>query len=184
MLASASPRRAEILSSLGIPHRVVPSSADETLLPGEPPSAAALRLAEQKAASVAEAWPGAIVLGADTLVVLESEIFGKPSDDRDARRMLRALSGRTHQVVTGMCLIGPFGKSARSRTSDVTFASLSDEEIDWYVATGEPADKAGAYAVQGLGARFVTEIRGSFSNIVGLPARDLYELLLGAGLKL
>jgi septum formation protein len=184
VLASASPRRAGILESLGIPHRVVPSSVDERLAADEPPIAAALRLAEEKAAAVASTCPDATVLGADTLVVLGSRIFGKPSDRGDAGRMLRELSGTTHQVVTGVCLIWPAGKASRAGTSDVTFAPMTDEEIDWYVATGEPADKAGAYAVQGLGARFITGIRGSFSNVVGLPAREVYELLRDAGMRL
>ena len=178
ILASASPRRAEILASLGIPFDVDPAHVDETPLPGEAPDDMAARLASAKAAAVAARRPGAWILGADTAVVLEDGMLGKPADDADAARMLGLLSGREHRVVTGICLLRD---ASPGRTevewSAVRFAPLSAEEIAWYVATGEPRDKAGAYAVQGMGARFIERVEGSFTNVMGLPARSVYRLL-------
>jgi septum formation protein len=157
---------------------VDPAHVDETPLPGEAPAATAERLASAKAATVAAHRPGAWVLGADTLVVLDDHTLGKPADDAEAARMLGVLSGREHRVVTGLCLLRD---AAPGRTevqwSAVRFAPLSAEEIAWYVATGEPRGKAGAYAVQGLGARFIERIEGSFTNVMGLPARAVYRLL-------
>lgn len=181
MLASASPRRAEILSSLGIAFDVVASGADEELTPEESAEPAAVRLARAKAQQVFASAAGANVLAADTLVYGRGEIFGKPRDDADAARMLESLSGRLHSVTTAVCLLTPDRLLERSCVSQVRFARLSPQEIRWYVESGEPRDKAGAYAVQGLGARFILEIRGSYSNVVGLPARELYEMLLEAG---
>jgi septum formation protein len=178
VLASASPRRAEILRSLGIPFIVVPADIPEDLRPGETAEAAARRLAAEKAARVSERRPDAWVLAADTLVVLEEAVLGKPADDADAGAMLRRLSGRVHRVVTGVHLRrGEAPGTGLAEVSRVRFAPMSDAEIRWYVATGEPRDKAGAYGVQGLGARFVEEIRGSFTNVMGLPARTVYRLL-------
>jgi septum formation protein len=181
VLASASPRRAEILSALGIPFEVVPSAVAEILQPGEDGVSAASRLAREKARDVGRAV-SAPVLAADTLVFLGSEILGKPADAADARRMLALLSGKTHSVVTGVALLFEGVLREENAISRVRFAGLSPEEIDWYAATGEPMDKAGAYAVQGAGARFVESIEGSPSNVIGLPARAVYALLRQAGL--
>ena len=181
VLASASPRRAEILAALGIPFEVEPSRVEETLRPGEDAVSAASRLAREKARGVARPG-GAPVLGADTLVFLGSAILGKPSDEIDARRMLSLLSGRTHSVVTGVALLSGGVLFEESVISRVRFAALSDEEIAWYAGSGEPRDKAGAYAVQGSGARFVESVEGSASNVIGLPARAVYVLLRQAGL--
>ena len=151
---------------------------DETPFPGEAPATTAARLASAKASTVAERRPGHWILAADTLVVLEDRTLGKPADDAEAARMLGLLSGQEHRVVTGICLLrdAPPGR-AEVEWSAVRFAPLSAEEIAWYVATGEPRDKAGAYAVQGLGARFIQRIEGSFTNVMGLPARAVYRLL-------
>jgi septum formation protein len=177
VLASASPRRAEILRSLGIPFRVLPADVAEDVLPGETAEAAASRLAEEKARHVAAREPGAWVLGADTLVFLDGLVLGKPLDVEDARVMLRRLAGREHRVVTALHLTRGVGHAEVSR---VRFSPMDEEEIAWYAATGEPADKAGAYGVQGLGARFIAEIHGSFTNVMGLPARAAYRLLRDA----
>jgi septum formation protein len=181
VLASASPRRAEILRSLGIPFTVAPTDISEELLPGETAEAAAGRLAAEKAALAAARRPDAWVLAADTLVFLDGATLGKPRDDEEAAAMLRRLAGREHGVATGVHLrrAGDPGRGVLE-TSRVRFAPMSEDEIRWYVATGEPRDKAGAYGVQGLGARFIAEIRGSFTNVMGLPARAVYELLRSA----
>ncbi len=178
VLASASPRRAEILRSLAIPFATRPVDIPEEPLPGETAEAAAARLAAEKAAFAARRDPDAWILAADTLVFLDGAILGKPRDDADAASMLRRLSGREHGVVTAVHLRrgGAPGQGV-SESSRVRFAPLDEEEIAWYVATGEPHDKAGAYGVQGLGARFIAEIHGSFTNVMGLPARAVYRLL-------
>jgi septum formation protein len=168
---------------MGIRFDVVPSKTSEDLAPEETAQAAALRLARAKAQQVFGHSEGGNVLAADTLVYGREEIFGKPTDDAEAARMLESLSGRLHYVTTAVCLLTPDRLLERASVSQVRFARLSPEEIHWYVASGEPRDKAGAYAVQGLGARFITEIRGSYSNVVGLPAREVYEMLLEAGLS-
>lgn len=178
VLASSSPRRAEILTSLGIPFDVEPADIDEAPLAGEAADATAARLAAAKAAAVAVRRAGALILAADTLVVLDGAVLGKPAGDPDAARMLSLLSGREHRVVTGICLRPGDGPGTTlTEWSRVRFAPLTADEIDWYVATGEPRDKAGAYAVQGLGARFIEGIEGSFTNVMGLPARAVYRLL-------
>jgi len=183
VLASASPRRALILRALGVRFRVVVSGADETIGPGEEAGAAAERLARLKAAAVAGSEPPPI-LGADTVVVCAGRMLGKPDSPEDARRMLRLLSGRTHEVVTGLCLVAPQGtRSAIERTA-VTFGPMSPEEIDWYVAGGEPMDKAGGYHVDGKGALFVSSVTGSPSNVAGLPVRLFLSLAREAGLDL
>ncbi len=181
ILASASPRRADILRSLGIPFTVAATDVPEDLLPGETAEAAARRLAAAKAARAAGRAPESWVLAADTLVSLDGATLEKPRDDTDAAAMLRRLAGREHGVVTAVHLRrgGDAGVGV-AEISRVRFAPMSDAEIAWYVATGEPRDKAGAYGVQGLGARFIAEIRGSFTNVMGLPARAVYELLRGA----
>lgn len=168
VLASASPRRAHILTALGVPHRVTVSQVAEDLRPGEAPAAAAERLGRAKASAVA-AREDLPVLGADTIVVSADAILGKPASEADAAAMLRRLSGRTHEVITGVCLIARGQARCGVETTRVTFAELSDAEIAWYVATGEPRDKAGAYHVDGRGALFITRIDGSPSNVAGLP---------------
>ena len=183
MLASASPRRARILRALGVDFRVVVSGADERLEPDEDAGAAAERLARLKATSVARVEPPPI-LGADTVVVCDGRILGKPASRDDARQMLRLLSGRTHEVVTGLCMISPQGTRSGVERTAVTFAPLSDHEIDWYVATGEPMDKAGGYHVDGRGALFVSSVAGSPSNVAGLPVRLFLSLAREAGLDL
>jgi len=183
VLASASPRRALILRALGVSFRVVVSGADESLVPGEEAAAAAERLARLKASVVARAEP-LPVLGADTLVVGEGQILGKPASAEEARQMLRLLSGRTHEVVTGLCLVARGSAFSGVERTSVTFASMSEAEIDWYVATGEPMDKAGAYHVDGRGGLFVSSVSGSPSNVAGLPVRLFLRLARDADLDL
>lgn len=182
VLASASPRRQEFLRRLGLVFHGVPAEVDEGLLPGEPAPEAARRLAGQKARAVAMAWPGAAVLAADTLVVLDQHILGKPLDREDARRMLGLLSGAEHQVVTGYCLLWQGREDCGQAVSRVRFRALSPAEIAAYVASGEPLGKAGAYAVQGLGAALVDQVGGSYTNVVGLPLAEVVELLLRRGI--
>ncbi len=183
ILASASPRRARILRELGVSFRVVVSDVDESLSPGEDGAEAAERLARAKAQAVArrEALP---VLAADTVVLCSGDVLGKPANGEEARAMLRRLAARTHEVVTGLCLVvDGFVRSTRE-TTEVRFAALSDEEIDWYVATGEPLDKAGAYHIDGRGGLFIEGVRGSPSNVAGLPLRSLFNLARQAGIDL
>ena len=162
--------------------KVRPVDLDESPLPGEAPGDYVLRLASEKAAARVE--PGELVLAADTTVVVDGEILGKPRDDGDARRMLRLLAGREHSVLTGIALHGSSGKAAEVDETLVRFAPLSEAEIDWYVATGEPRDKAGAYAIQGLGSLFVEGVEGSYSNVVGLPVPRMYRLFARLGYDL
>jgi septum formation protein len=182
ILASGSPRRIEILSSLGISFTVDPPSVEESLLPGEAARTAVSRLAAEKATDVGARHPGGWVLAADTLVFFpDGAILGKPRDDADAARMLREIAGKEHGVVTAVRLLrSPGTGSEMVEESRVRMAPLSEEEIRWYVATGEPRDKAGAYAVQGKGAQFIEGIAGSYSNVMGLPARAVYCLLRDA----
>jgi septum formation protein len=180
-LASTSPRRAEILRAVGWPFQVRAPDIDETRAPDEDPVHYVKRLARMKAAAVAAPQNESLVLGADTVVVVEGEILGQPLDDQDARRMLQLLRGKWHEVLTGVSLVraGTDGCSiVDHESSRVRFAAMSDEEIEWYVSTGEPTGKAGAYAVQGRGALFIKEIQGDYFNIVGLPIRLVYELSL------
>jgi septum formation protein len=182
VLASSSPRRAEILTALGIPFAIVPADVVEEIAPGESAERAASRLAADKAARVAALRPDSWILAADTLVLREGRILGKPRDDADAARMLRFLAGQEHCVVTAVRLTrGREPGREVVETTAVRIAPLSDEEILWYVATGEPRDKAGAYAVQGLGARFIESVAGSYTNVMGLPARAVYLLLRESG---
>ena len=179
VLASASPRRRELLAALGVPFAVAVMAVDETLLPGEPPEVAAERLARLKAGAACGRGGDALVLGADTVVAVGAETLGKPADEADARRMLRLLGGKWHEVLTGVALVRAETKEvlvAHERTR-VRFAAMTDTEIDRYVATGEPADKAGAYAVQGRAALFIEEIEGDYWNVVGLPVRLVYKLM-------
>ena len=177
VLASASPRRAELLRAAGIAFVVRPADVDETLHDGEAPENYVVRVASAKARAIHARMPDATVLGADTTVVVDHHILGKPADADDARRMLRLLSGRPHEVVTGVAVVAASRPVAtRVATTTVEFAALTDAEIDWYVESGEPMDKAGAYAIQGLASRFVTRIVGSYSNVVGLPVALVYEM--------
>jgi septum formation protein len=180
ILASASPRRADLLSAAGFAFTVRPVDVDEQPLEAESPRDYVLRLACAKAAAAAaapDATPDEVVLAADTSVVIDSEILGKPRDDGDARRMLALLSGREHEVLTGVALRREGREVSALACSRVHFLPLTTEEITWYVASGEPRDKAGAYAVQGLASRFVAEIHGSYANVVGLPVALVYKLL-------
>jgi len=178
ILASGSPRRAEILDAVGWPFEVVTSGIDETQKPGEDPNAYVQRLAFEKATAVATRHEAGLILAADTTVVVEDQLLGQPEDDRDAQRMLKLLSGKWHEVLTGVALkrIGSETKVG-SETTRVRFAELSESEIDWYVSTGEPRGKAGAYAIQGRAALFVEEVSGDYFNIVGLPIRLVYEMI-------
>lgn len=164
----------------------MPSEVDETMDPEETPAGYVRRVAQQKAEAVMPRAQGRVVLGADTVVLVDSHVLGKPADEEAARGMLRLLSGREHVVMTAVCLINPSAESDRTQTrvtrTVVAFAALSDAEINWYATSGEPLDKAGAYAVQGLASRFVTRIDGSYSNVVGLPVADVYALCTQAGL--
>jgi septum formation protein len=176
VLASRSPRRAELLTAAGIAFTVRAADIDETLRPGEGARDYVLRLAEEKASAVQRDEPE-IVLAADTTVVVDSEIMGKPADQADAARMLAALSGRKHEVITGICLQGAGRNVLDIAVTIVWFSPLSDAEIRCYVASGEPMDKAGAYGIQGLASRFIERIEGSYSNVVGLPVGLVYRRL-------
>lgn len=183
VLASGSPRRRELLARLGVEFEVRPTETDEQPLPGEAPAALARRLALAKARAAAR--PGEIALGADTDVALDGEIFGKPRDAAEARRMLRRLAGRAHQVWSGVALVegGAEGREAVEVVrSDVRFRELSDDEIAAYAASGEPLDRAGAYAIQGGAAPFVAELAGELDNVVGLPLAATARLLARFGL--
>jgi septum formation protein len=201
VLASASPRRQELLRNARISFVVQPAEVDETPLPGESARECAERLAREKALAVWRMRPQDLVLGADTVVAVDETILGKPGDDADAARMLRLLSGRVHQVITGVCLVTPVGVgqlalagqglpgTQRSpadagndlrtawETTLVTMSDISDDEIRAYVETGEPMDKAGAYAIQGMASRWIPRIEGDYSNVVGLPVALVYRML-------
>ena len=169
ILASASPRRQELLARGGYAFDVVPPHVDEQRHPDEAPSDYVRRLALEKTASVALGHPGRVVLGADTTVVIEGRVLGKPSDHEDAAGMLRALSGRAHEVLTGVAVRLAERSVSEVENTTVTLAPLDEATIAWYVGTGEPLDKAGGYGVQGIASRFVTRVDGSYSNVVGLP---------------
>ncbi len=179
VLASASPRRAEILRRAGIPCRVRPAQIDEGLRRRETPEQHVGRLARAKAEAVRR--PGETVLGADTVVVIGKTILGKPRDARHAARMLRLLSGRSHRVLTGVCLLFEGGVLEDVASTRVWFRPLRRAELAAYVASGEPFDKAGAYAIQGLASKFVERIEGCYFNVMGLPVALVYELLRGKG---
>lgn len=181
ILASASPRRSELLESAGIAFTVIPGNIDETPYHGEEPVAHVLRLAEGKAREVASRAEGRFFIGADTIVLCDSEIMGKPVDDKDASRMLQRLSGRVHQVITGFSILDLLSGEAVTEavTTDVKFKTLTLDEISEYVATGCPLDKAGAYAIQGGAAYMVERIDGSYTNVVGLPLCEVVTALKG-----
>jgi septum formation protein len=184
VLASASPRRQELLRNAGIPFEVQPTQIAEDPLPGEGAKECAERLAREKALASARQRPQDYVLGADTVVVVDNVILGKPADRGDAARMLRMLSGREHQVITGVCLVVRGEWSVASETTGVTMAEISEEEIADYVANGEPMDKAGAYAIQGIASRWIPRIEGDYSNVVGLPVALVWRMLRGAGFSI
>lgn len=180
ILASQSPRRIELMREAGFDTRVIPANIDETALPDEGPFDLVERLARAKAAAVAKehAKEGEPVVAADTIVALDGELLGKPADEADARRMLHALSGKTHQVATGVCIVRDGSAESFVDITDVTFYELSYDEIDAYVATGEPMDKAGAYGIQGRHGRMLIEkIDGDFYNVVGLPIAKVVRAL-------
>lgn len=178
LLASTSPRRAEILLTVGWPFTTTVVNIDESRTADEAAPGYVERLARDKAEAAATHQPSQLVLGADTVVVVDKGILGKPRDEDDARRMLRLLSGRQHEVLTGIALVN--GSTSRAvvahETTQVVFAAMSEDEIRWYVETGEPMDKAGAYAIQGRGSRFIEGIEGDYYNVMGLPVRLLYTL--------
>lgn len=181
ILASASPRRQQLLREAGIAFESSPSHIAEARHAGEAPVAYACRLAREKAEAVAQRFPGRYVLGADTIVVVDNDVLEKPADGEDATRMLRLLSGRRHQVITAVSLVDPSGRSeTRSSTTNVYFRQISDKEILSYVNSGEPMDKAGAYAIQGGAGAWVKRIEGEYSNVVGLPLSLVTELLRAA----
>lgn len=169
ILASASPRRKELLTTAGVEFEVLVSDADETIPDGTLPADAAMLTAEKKALAVAEKCEDALVIGADTIVVLDGKILGKPKDEADAKAMLRFLSGKEHKVITGVCLTDGVKTNKFAQVSKVRFYDLTDEEIAAYVATKEPMDKAGSYGIQGKGCVLVESIEGDYFNIVGLP---------------
>ena len=179
VLASASPRRTELMALAGIEFTVVPADICENVLPGEVPADHVMRLSREKADAVAATHDGRFFIGADTVVVLDGAILGKPTDGADALRMLSGLSGRNHEVITGFTV---FDKTndihiSRSVSTEVTFQKLEEREIAAYIATGCPMDKAGAYAIQGGAVHFVRSISGSYTNVIGLPMTELYEAL-------
>jgi len=178
VLASESPRRREIMTAVGWPFEVRTPDVDESVRPGEDPVAYVQRLAQEKALAVTKQIETGLVLAADTTVVIEREILGKPEDDEDAKRMLRLLNGKWHEVLTGVSLVRVNGPTVTSfERTRVRFAAMTDQEIDWYVSLGEPLGKAGAYGIQGPAALFIKEIEGDYLNIIGLPVRLVYELL-------
>lgn len=192
ILASASPRRRELLTAAGIAFTARSTDIPEIPNPGEEPRAYAERLAREKASVIAAAHPEDAVLGADTIVVVDGLVLEKPVDALDAKRMLRLLSGRTHEVITAVCVIAPKQASerdpseensasvksdVRSESTQVTFSPLSEREIAYYVSTGEPMDKAGAYGIQGIASRWIPRVEGDYSNVVGLPIALVYRML-------
>ena len=185
ILASASPRRQELLRNAGIAFHVHASDVEEGCRNGESTTNCALRLAQEKAVSVSRSFRHDVVLGADTLVVVDGMMLGKPTAAPEAAQMLRLLSGRSHEVVTGVCLVGPLNEEraadrvvkTASESTRVSMTELSEQDIADYVATGEPMDKAGAYAIQGIAARWIPRIEGDYSNVVGLPVALVWKML-------
>lgn len=180
ILASQSPRRRYLLERAGLRFKVIPSDLDEGSIPVAPPEEYVRRLATAKAADIARRHPNSWVIGADTVVVVDNRLLGKPASMREARAMLRRLSGRMHYVLTGVCICRLADQRFFADTvkTDVLFKDLTDAEIDWYIRTGEPFDKAGAYAIQGIGTFLVRRINGSYTNVVGLPVCEVIEFLI------
>jgi len=183
-LASSSPRRQEILTALGLEFRVHPVDVDERRLPEENPEDMVLRLATAKAQAARVDGSGAVVLGADTAVVAGTDILGKPGNADEALQTLARLSGRTHRVLTGVSVIGPRGAGTALSETEVTFRTIAADEARAYWQSGEPRDKAGAYAIQGLGGAFVSRIEGSYTGVVGLPVFETLCLLRDAGIDI
>lgn len=181
ILASASPRRKQLLEQAGYAFEIVVSDADESLPAGITPEKAVRLNAARKAQAVAETNPGAVVLGCDTVVAIDGEILGKPQDEAEAKAMLRRLSGNTHTVYSGVCITDGTTETVFAVATDVTFYALSERTIDAYAATKEPMDKAGAYGIQGLGCVLVKEISGDYSNVVGLPLSESARALAAFG---
>jgi septum formation protein len=177
ILASASPRRAELLRNAGISFIVEPAHVPEQPMADERPLEYAKRLARDKARAVATRHPDNVVLGADTIVMVDEHLLEKPRDGVDAARMLQLLSGREHEVITGVCVVAPGFEQTEAETTEVRFGSLSETEIASYIVTGEPMDKAGAYAIQGIASRWVERIDGCYFNVVGLPVPRVYRMM-------
>ena len=182
MLASGSPRRKELLGLCCPDFRVEVSGADEHITETLPPEQLVARLAEKKASEVASRFPEAAVIGSDTVVELDGEILGKPHSREEAVSMLRRLSGREHRVHTAVQILSPAGSRSLVSTAEVHFAPMTDREIEWYVSTGEPMDKAGAYGIQGYACRYITGIRGDYYTVMGLPVQMLYRALCDLGI--
>jgi septum formation protein len=184
ILASKSPRRRYLLEQAGLEFSVIPSNIDESRMPRSSPEAYVRILSEAKADSVSQKYPEKWVIGADTIVLNNGDILGKPESKDDARTMLQRLSGQTHQVLTGYTIVCKAKNKKFSETvkTDVRFKYLSDEEIDWYIHTGEPFGKAGSYAIQGIGTFLVKSIHGSYTNVVGLPVCEVIEFLIKEGI--
>jgi septum formation protein len=180
ILASGSPRRRALLEEVGLVPDVCPTDIDETPLLGEDPSAYVERLALEKGAAIS-CGPDDVVVSADTIVTIDGQLLGKPTDDAHAAQMLRTLSGRTHQVMTGVAVRHGATTESFVETTVVRFGDLTEEDIAWYISTGEPTDKAGSYAMQGRGGLFVTSIEGSYDNVIGLPRHRLRQMLNGLG---
>jgi septum formation protein len=181
ILASASPRRRELLAQAGLSFEVIPAHIDESRRASESPTAYVQRLAIEKAKTIHSLHPDAIVLGADTTVEIDGHALEKPMDRADAERMLRALSGRTHHVHTGLALLSPYGHGTHLETTSVTFSEIDEVGLERYLATAEPYDKAGAYGIQGYAARWIPRIEGDHFNVVGLPIAATVRLLRELG---
>ncbi|MFZ1134310.1 MAG: Maf family protein [Candidatus Korobacteraceae bacterium] len=179
VLASASPRRAELLRNAGVSFTVEPAHIPEQPMTNEAPLEYAKRLARDKARAIFERHPDNVVLGADTIVVVDEHLLEKPRDEQDAARMLRLLSGRAHEVITGVCVVAPAFERTDAEVTEVRFSALSETEIAGYIATGEPMDKAGAYAIQGIASRWVEGIDGCYFNVVGLPVPRVSRMMRG-----
>jgi len=179
ILASRSPRRIDLLTRAGVEFEIIPSDADETPIEGESPEEQALRLAKAKALDIAaKVGTDNIILGADTIVVIDGLTLGKPRNREEGRAMLETLSGRPHVVITGVCIIGKNGRQlTKAVHSDVSFRKLGSGEIEKYLDTGEPFDRAGSYAIQGIGAFLIDRVDGSYTNVVGLPLKETLEML-------
>ena len=184
ILASSSPRRRELLQQIGVRFSVEVANIDESVQDAEQPAAYVARLALEKARAVALSHPQAVVLGSDTTVVCDGHILGKPENDSHAQQILAMLSGRSHQVMTAIAVVKDGQSEVRTVVTDVTFCVLSEAQIRAYIATGEPADKAGAYGIQGKGAVLVAAIHGSYSNVVGLPLTETAALLQAFGVPI